>query len=686
MCVELCWIDGSPQPVPPAASRSLVPKGKSMFHDMMADPSLLVMIATVLAALSGVPGLVLRYPPLGQRLAAGTACLAALLALPSLAYMLLTGARARYLLELNLPFGACELALDPLSLFFLIPIFLVFAAGACYATGYWPARSHRHTEPSVTFFYGLLSAAMAMVVLSRNGALFLISWEVMALSGYFLLVTEHEEAEVRSAGVVYLVASHLGAAFLLFLFAQLKLATGSFLFPATGTLAVSSSLIFVAALVGFGSKAGIMPLHVWLPSAHANAPSHVSALLSGVMLKMGIYGILRVVSFFPEKPLWWGALLLVAGLTSALMGICVASAQKDVKRLLAYSSIENLGIVAAGVGMALIGQSVNSPRLVWLGLAGALFHVLNHALFKPLMFFAAGSLIHATGTRDLDRMGGLAKRLPASSLLTLAGSIAICGLPPFNGFVSELLLYLGFFGEAVDAPEPYVALGAPVLALVGGVALLSFVKLFGSAFLGAPRSAEAAAGHESPPSMLAPMALLALLCLAGGLFPQGFLALVTPVLGSVFPQAKGYGGLSFNPLWLTALGGALIVTAALLFFALKERARGVCEERGPTWGCGYLRPAPRMQYTASSFGVFFGSLAAPLIRTRIKVAALAGLAPAPVRLSYQPEETILYRVIVPVLEVAGICFSWLRRLQHGEMQFYILYIFATLLLLMLWVR
>jgi hydrogenase-4 component B len=221
---------------------------------------------------------------------------------------------------------------------------------------------------------------------------------------------------------------------------------------------------------------------------------------------------------------------------------------------------------------------------------------------------------------------------------------------------------------------------------VGGVALLSFVKLFGSAFLGAPRSAEAAAGHESPPAMLVPMAVLALFCLAGGLFPQAGLALVTPVLASVFPAAKAYGGLSFNPLWLTCFGVALLVLAALLFLTVGRRARSVAEGHGPTWGCGYLKPAPRMQYTASSFGLFFGSLAAPLIRTRIKVAALAGLAPAPVRLSYQPEETILSRIIVPVVEVAGIGFSWLRRLQYGQMQFYIIYIFATLLLLMLWVR
>jgi hydrogenase-4 component B len=659
-----------------------------MFHDILAEPAAIVFVAIAIAGFSGFPGLFFRHGPLGQRLATGGSLLAFLLALPALCSMLLNGGQAHYILEWHLPFGPCEIALDPLSLFFLIPIFLVFAAGSLYACGYWPNASHRSTEPSVTFFYGLLSAAMAFLVVARNGAFFLIGWEVMALAGYFLLVAEHEEPEVRSAGTIYLVASHLGAASLLVLFSLLKIATGSFLFPASGSLQLASgfaTMIFLAALFGFGSKAGLMPLHIWLPSAHANAPSHVSALLSGVMLKMGIYGVLRVVSFFGVPPLWWGALLIAAGLTSALMGICIASAQKDIKRLLAYSSIENLGIIAAGIGAALVGQSTANPRLAYLGLAGALFHVLNHSLFKPLLFFCAGSVMHATGTRDMDRMGGLAARMPWSAALSLGGAIAICGLPPFNGFASEFLLYLGFFGEA-RAPEPYVALGAPILAVVGGVAVISFVKLFGITFLGAPRTPEAAHAHEAPLVMLLPIGILASLSLVGGLFPQLFLGVVNPVFSALTPAALSYERLPVNPLWFTACGGALLVIAALIFFLMRRRESLSPAATGPTWGCGYLAPTPRMQYTASSFGLMFGSLAAPLIRTRIKVAPVTGVAPAPVRLSYVPEETVLHRIIMPVLNVVGIGFAFLRRLQHGEVQIYILYIFATLLVLMLWVH
>ena len=659
-----------------------------MLQNLTRDPSALVLTAMLLAAFSGVPGLLLRRGAAGQRFAVLCSLAAAFLALPSIVFMLMEGKGATYLVQWSLPFGACEIALDPLSLFFLIPIFLVFPAGSLYALGYWKASSHGDSEPSVTFFYGLLSAAMALVVVARNGALFMIAWELMALAGYFLLVTEHEEPEVRRAGTVYLVASHIGAASLLVLFSQLRLATGSFLFPGTGSLqlaAATATLVFLAALVGFGSKAGLMPLHIWLPSAHANAPSHVSALLSGVMLKMGIYGVLRVVSFFGERPLWWGGLLALVGLASALLGISIASAQKDIKRLLAYSSIENLGIITAGIGVALVGQATGNPRLAWLGFAGALFHVLNHSLFKPLLFFCAGSVMHATGTRDMDRMGGLGRRMPYSAALSLFGAVAICGLPPFNGFASEFLLYLGFFGEA-RAPEPYVALGAPVLALVGGVAVICFVKLYGVTFLGSPRSAQAEKVHEAPVAMLAPMTLLAALCLLGGLFPGLLLALVQPVLAGVVPIAAAFPGLPVRPLWFTVAGGAVLLLAAGLACYLRRGRTSQPAATGPTWGCGYLAPSPRIQYTGSSFGALFGSFSAGVVRTRVRVSQIAGLAPVGASLSQTAEETVLSRMVLPLFSVVGVGFSFLRRLQHGEVQVYILYIFVTLFLLMLWVR
>ncbi|GFO68145.1 hydrogenase [Geomonas limicola] len=659
-----------------------------MFDMLLHDPSLAVLGAVFLAALSGVPGLLLRPGESGQKLASLCAVAASALALPALISLLFAGTTSRYLLNWGLPFGPTELSFDPLSLLFLIPIFLVFPLGSLYALGYWPHLKHPSTGPALTFFYGLLSASMALVVLAHSGPLLLMAWEVMALSGFFLLLPEHESAEVRGAATVYLVASHVGVAGLFVLFSELRVTTGSFLFPETGSLALTgtaATVVFLAALIGFGSKAGLMPLHIWLPAAHANAPSHVSALLSGVMLKMGIYGLLRVLSFFGERPLWWGALILALGLVSALLGIAIAAVQKDLKRLLAYSSIENLGLVAAGIGMALIGQTTGNPRLAYLGLAGALFHLLNHSLFKPLLFFCAGSVLHATGTRELDLMGGLGKRLPVTALLSLLGAVAICGLPPFNGFASEFLLYLGFLGEA-RAPQPYLALGVPALALVGGIAAVSFVKLFGITYLGAPRSEAAAHGHEAPAFMLVPMAVLGGLCLVGGLCPGLFLALVQPVLSTVVPQAAGFAGLPFNLLWFAGAGSAVLALALGLFWLLRRRQVTSGTASGPTWGCGYLAPTSRMEYTGSSFGLLFGSFSSGLVRTRVNAPAPVGLLPGAARAGYLPEETLLERIILPVLGLVGIAFRYLRRVQHGEVHLYIIYIFVTLLVLMLWVR
>jgi len=657
-----------------------------MFSEVMADPASLVLAAMLIAAFCGVPGLFLRKGRAGQLLATLGAVAAALLGIPSAVSLLLCQHTTTFTIAWNLPFDTCEIALDPLSCFFVIPIFLVFLCGSIYANGYWPAASHRSTEPGLTFFYGILAAAMVLVVVARNGVLFLIAWEVMALAGYFLLVTEHEEEDVRTAGIVYLIATHVGTAALIVFFSLLRLHASTFLFPGLGGLHIAvapASVLFIAALIGFGSKAGLMPLHIWLPSAHANAPSHVSAILSGVMLKMGIYGLLRFLSFVPDRPLWWGGVLAVGGLISALLGICLAASQRDIKRLLAYSSIENIGIIATGIGIALIGQATGNPRLAFLGMGGALLHVLNHSLFKPLLFLCAGSVIHATGTREMDRMGGLAKRMPWSAFLALCGVIAISGLPPFNGFVSEFFLYMGFFGEA-RAVVPAVVLGAPLLAMVGGVAVICFVKLYGATFLGHPRSEQAAHGHEAPASMLVPMALLAALCLAGGIFPQLFLPLVTPLVATVTPVSALLAEQPLQPLWFSIAGIVLLALAVLVYVVVRERAGSQPQVSGSTWGCGFLGPTPRMEYTGTAFSEMLTSLMSGIVRTRVKLTAISGYAPQPAEFAYTPEETILERLVRPLFQVAGIGFAFVRRLQHGQLHIYMFYFFITLIVLMLW--
>jgi hydrogenase-4 component B len=657
----------------------------------IAAPVIRLCLAAGLVALSGFPGLLLsRRPGTGQRIAAVLSVAGSLLGLATAVGLLLAPSADVFEAGWNLPFGPCEVAADPLSALFLIPVFLVSGCGAVYALAYWPAEAHPESEAGMTFFFGLLAASMAFLLVARNGVFFLAAWEIMALSSWFLLVTDHREPEVRKAGIVYLVATHAGTVGLFILFAQLRAATGSFVFPPLHSLdpAAGASGMFLAALVGFCAKSGLMPFHVWLPSAHANAPSHVSALLSGVMLKMGVYGMLRTVFLFRAPLHWWGVLLLVLGASSMVLGIVFAAAQRDLKRMLACSSIENIGIVYLGIGAGVCAAAANNPPLALLCLAGALLHAINHSLFKPLLFLGSGAIIHATGTRELDRMGGLAKRLPWSAALFLAGSVAICGLPPLNGFAGEFLLYFAFLSEARSAPVPWMALLSPLLALAGGIAVACFVKAYGTVFLGSPRTPEAAHGHEAAWPMLAPMALLAALCVLFGIFPQPLVRLVESAVAGIlpWPVSPEWAAGSRVPLgFLSGVWAALVAAALLGGFAWFRRMRSLPVADGETWGCGYLAPAPRIQYTGTSFTEILTGLFAGAVRADERVPAIEGPAPRPSRYRNRPTETLLERGILPALSLAAGSFSLLRRLQHGQMNVYMLYIFVTLFLLMIWV-
>jgi hydrogenase-4 component B len=654
------------------------------------DPALVALSAALVIGCAGIPGLFLRKPGHGQIIAATGTILAAMAGVPASLKLLFSHTTTTYALEWSLPFGPCELVIDPISAFFLLPVFLVAAAGSLFAVGYWPAAEHRATERGLTFFYGLLASSMAILLTARNGVFFIMVWEVMALSAYFLLVTEHEREDVRRAGIVYLIATHTGTAALFVYFSLLAAGTGSFLLPAAGSLSALSpvaTLVALAAFIGFGAKAGIMPLHIWLPSAHANAPSHVSALMSGVMLKMGLYGIFRTVTYFHDPPLFWGAVLTVAGIISALLGIAFAVAQRDLKRLLACSSIENIGIITTGLGIALLGVSSHNPPLLYLGMAGALLHILNHSFFKPLLFLGSGATIHASGTREMNLMGGLGKGMPRTALLFLVGSVAICGIPPLNGFISEFLLYLGFFRQITAGSMVYLVFLAPLLALVGGLAVIAFTKLYGSVFLGTPRSAAAAHPHEAGVTMLAPMAFFALLCLLVGLAPQLALRLVLPAISSFYPEpsiaalSAEYGAI----LGRLSLAGVLLLTAAVVVTLLWRWRLGKARVTfASTWGCGYQRGTSRVQYGGSSFSELAVSVFNGIVRQRVERPTLNGLFPGGASCSDVPTETLLERVIAPLFSLAGVSFSFLRRLQHGLMHVYMIYIFATLFILMLW--
>ena len=413
------------------------------------------------------------------------------------------------------PFGEFFLELDPLAAWFLVPTLLLSALSAIYGVGYLRAWQGRRSLGPVWFFYCVLVLGMMLVLLARNAVLFLFAWELMAVASFFLVTFEHERESVREAGWIYFVATHLGTAFLLMFFLLTARETGSMDFNVWAEKGIQTrglaDILFLLAIVGFGTKAGFMPFHVWLPEAHPAAPSHVSALMSGVMIKTGIYGLLRSLTFLGAPPLWWGWLLIGIGLTSGVLGVLFALAQHDLKRLLAYHSVENIGIIALGIGVGLLGVSTGSPTLMVLGFGGGLLHVLNHALFKGLLFFGAGAVLQGTGTHEIDHLGGLLKRMPWTAATFLIGAVAISGLPPLNGFVSEFLIFLGAFqgGATLGAAGavPLLALIAG-LALIGGLAAACFTKAFGVVFLGEPRTEHASHTHETGWAMRLPMLLL----------------------------------------------------------------------------------------------------------------------------------------------------------------------------------
>jgi hydrogenase-4 component B len=604
--------------------------------------------------------------------------------------VLLSGRSEQFVILWTLPFDSCQFGVDPLSAWFLLPIFLVPGCAALYARSYWHADHYPPNVRKMTFFFGLMTAAMSAVVLARDSISFLFAWEIMALAAYFLVSTEDEKREVNQAGTLYMITTHLGTLGLFALFPLLNHFAGSWVFPATGSLDASSPVataIFLTALFGFGMKAGIMPFHIWLPSAHANAPSHVSAAMSGVILKVGIYGLVRTLSFFHGVPLWWGCLVLVLGVVSGVAGVAFAIGQHDIKRLLAYHSIENIGIIYMGIGVALLGQNMNSTPMMMLGMAGALLHVLNHATFKALLFLGAGSVIHACGTREIDLMGGAARRLPYTALMFGVGAVAICGLPPLNGFVSELLIYLGFFRgiQGTGIAAAVTALAAPALALIGGLAVACFVKVYGIVFLGLPRSDEHSGGHEAGWQMLLPMTLLALLCAAIGLAPALFESTLQLASRTALPAMLTAGGeplAELAPLaLLTIMGLILLVLLGLLFLWYRYRLGAAPVGATATWGCGYQRPMARMQYSASSFAQMLTGLCAFFLKPQVHKPEITGIFPHRTSFHSHVPETVLELVYIPALERLYERFIPIRKLQNGILQQYVLYTLVTLIVL-----
>ncbi|NVN99698.1 MAG: hydrogenase [Geobacteraceae bacterium] len=656
----------------------------------MISPLILIVTATLTASVAGLPLLI--SPVRGERTSCGIMLAASLLGITGALQALLSVGSERWLISWGLPFGPAEIGIDPLSAIFLILIFLVSACCSIYARGYLPASENRDTAPKLSTFFGILTGSLAGIVIARHAVLFLMVWEIMAIACYLAITIESRKKEVREAGLLYLITAHFGTLALFVYFSKIHSLTGSFSFPESGTLSGSSeaaAAIFIAALIGFGLKAGIMPLHIWLPSAHANAPSHLSAMMSGVLIKMGIYGIIRTVSLFSSIPFWWGVTILLLGVISGVIGVIFAIAQHDIKRLLAYHSIENIGIILMGIGVCLMGVSNNIPALVVLGMAGALLHTLNHAIFKSLLFLGAGAIIHACGSREIDQMGGLIKKIPLTALFFLVGAVAICGLPPLNGFVSEWLIYIGLFKGMLDADtlnDPYFALAAPALALIGALAAACFVKVFGIAFLGSPRSDAAAEAHDTPLSMKLPMGILAGFCILIGLFPQGIAPLLQITAASIFPVAAGAALISESASLgvLSAVSALLMILIGVAALLYKNRLSKSPVKASETWGCGYLAPTARMQYTSSSFAAILNSLFSSLLRPHTKDPDINGYFPKNQSFRSHTPEALLEKVYLPLFDNANSRLSLFRKLQHGKLHLYILYIVVTLISLLAW--
>ncbi|MHB0946397.1 MAG: proton-conducting transporter transmembrane domain-containing protein [Sedimentisphaerales bacterium] len=650
------------------------------------------MILTAIAVLgfSGLPVCLFSSRSLaGQRLATLLMFLGGVIGLCGIAVSLNDALPAALCVSWFLPWGQFSLKIDAVCVMFLIPVFVVPMLGSIYGLKYWKQSEHPENGRRLVFFYGLLAGSMALVVVAHDAILFLIAWEIMALAAYFAATAEDDNPEVCRAGWVYLIATHVGTLCLIAMFALWRHATNSFsLNPAHTIPAEIAGTIFVLSLIGFGFKAGIMPLHIWLPGAHANAPSHVSAVMSGVMLKMGVYGIVRMTALLDVLAVWWGCAVLILGAVTGIAGIAFAISQNDIKRILAYSSIENIGIIMIGLGLALLGRALNQPVWIILGLGGSLLHIWNHSLFKSLLFFNAGAVIHASHTRNIDQMGGLAKLMPRTMILFVIGAVAICALPPLNGFAGEWLIYSGLFhtlGIGGGAGFPVAGIAAVALAMIGAMAVACFVKMLGTVFLGTARCKSAEHAHDPSAGMMWPMAVLAFGCVCIGFFPM--------IAGKMLDDAvRVWAGLpeqttsitAVAPLgWITKMSIAFILLAGIIAFVLKRLVRTRVVSEAGTWDCGYTQPSSRVQYTGSSFGQTLVSLFGFILWPKIHWPRVRGFFPKTANFKNIIPDTVLDRLIMPLFNVAGRYLPSLRVLQQGQTHFYVLYILIIVIILLI---
>ena len=602
-------------------------------------------------------------------------------------------------LPLGLPMLPFHLRVDALSAYFLLLLGAAATAVSLFSAGYF--RSSDGTPPGfICFQYHAFLAAMALVLVADDAYVFMIAWESMALASYFLVTTEHRIPEIRRAGFLYLLIAHVGAIAILLCFGVLQGGLGDYTFGSMRSVVLQGawpSVAFFLALVGFGAKAGLLPLHVWLPEAHPAAPSPVSALMSGVMLKTAIYGLLRVsFDLLHVQFWWWGVVALTLGLVTGLFGVVFAAVQSDMKRLLAYSSIENIGIIATGIGLVILFKSYGKTLLAAVTLTAVLYHALNHAIFKSLLFLATGSVLHATKERSLGRLGGLIHRMPWVAWLALVGTLAIAGIPPLNGFVSEWLLLQAFLFTP-SLPQSFVnmlvPLAAAALVLTAALAAYVMVKFYGVVFLGRPREANLAYAKDAGHYERAALALLAAGCIALGIFPVNVIRFIDPIdaalIGSTVSRGVAESWLllapinenrsSYSPLVvLVVIVGAVLLTIQIVHRFYHGRVR-----KAPPWDCGFPLQTPRMQDTAEGFGQPIRQVFEPFFRMHRE---LPGPFDAEPRYRVTAEDHLWYWIYLPVARAVERTARLAGLIQQGRISVYLTFSFCTLLALLYFVR
>lgn len=615
--------------------------------------------------------------------------------LPVVVGTLLNGGQVAMPIYFSEPIGAAYFRLDPLAALFALVTSVGALLASVYSIGYMKMYSgQRAALSSYYFFVGMMSASMLLVAVAQNAILFLIVWEAMSISSFFLVAFENGNDEVGKASLYYFIAMQIGVAFLIAAFAWASAVSGSLDFTSfastLGKQGQVSILLFTLFFIGFGTKAGFVPMHTWLPKAHPAAPTGVSALMSGVMIKTGVYGILRIslLAGVPDYRVAYGVFFI--SLVTGVYGIVNAIAQDDIKRLLAYSSIENIGIIGMGIGLGMLGLVYNNPLIAMLGFLGALLHVVNHFTFKSVLFYGSGVVYSQTHTRNMDNLGGLGKYLPLTSLMFLIASLAITGLPLFNGFISELAIYLGLARNlSINSISMVVAalFGFSGLAFIGSMALLCFTKVYGICFLGLPRTEYHTTPNEKERTLLVPMIILTIAMLAIGFFPWLAIGLLKNVVLQFVPalSADRFGPITeiFRTISIVLAG---FVGLTGFFFGLRTlllRKRNVAVFK--TWDCGYQVGSSRLQYTSSSFAQPFLHLVAELVPQKIRVEKEPVLFPEDASLESHTQdlsERFIFRPSIGLLNRFLNLFSWI---QSGRMQQYIMYGLVFLVFLLVWI-